>query len=231
MEALSVDPSAFIRPSPSAGSLGGVARKTCETIVLCEAAGFDTIFVETVGVGQSEVAVYAMVDFFLLLMLAGAGDELQGIKRGIMEMADAIIINKADGDNRRKADLAAMQVKNALHLYPVPNSSWMPVTATCSALTSEGIAGVWQIVQDYLTFTEKNGYFSIKRREQSRQIMLDTINSFITEKFYSDAFTMARMKAVEADLLSDRISPYLAAQTILNEYFRGLKSDDPLEIP
>lgn len=225
MEALSVDPSAFIRPSPSAGSLGGVARKTRETIVLCEAAGFDTIFVETVGVGQSEVAVYAMVDFFLLLMLAGAGDELQGIKRGIMEMADAIIINKADGDNRRKADMAASQVKNALHLYPIPDSGWMPVTATCSAQTSEGISGVWQIVQDYLTFTENNEYFQLKRKEQSRQIMIDTINSFLTEKFYSDESTISRIKAVEADLLSDRISPYAAAQTILDAYFLGLKRD------
>jgi LAO/AO transport system kinase len=225
MESLAVDPSAFIRPSPSAGSLGGVARKTRETIVLCEAAGFDTIFVETVGVGQSEVSVYGMVDFFLLLMLAGAGDELQGIKRGIMEMADAIIINKSDGDNRRKADMAATQVRNALHLYPVPNSGWMPVTATCSAQTSEGIAGVWQIVQDYLEFTNKNGYFSLKRKEQSRQIMLDTINDFIAEKFYSDASILARIKAVEADLLTDRISPYSAAQTILDSYFSGLKRE------
>jgi LAO/AO transport system kinase len=225
MEALSVDPSAFIRPSPSAGSLGGVARKTRETIVLCEAAGFDTIFVETVGVGQSEVAVHAMVDFFLLLMLAGAGDELQGIKRGIMEMADAIIINKADGDNRRKADMASSQVKNALHLYPVPDSGWMPITATCSSQTTEGIAGVWQIVKDYISFTENNRYFQLKRKEQLRQIMLDTINSFLTEKFYSDASTISRIKAVEADLLSDKISPYAAAQTILDAYFSELKRD------
>ncbi|MEI6750247.1 MAG: methylmalonyl Co-A mutase-associated GTPase MeaB [Bacteroidota bacterium] len=225
MEALSVDPSAFIRPSPSAGSLGGVARKTRETIVLCEAAGFDTIFVETVGVGQSEVAVYAMVDFFLLLMLAGAGDELQGIKRGIMEMADAIIINKADGDNRQKADIAAAQVRNALHLYPVPNSGWMPVTATCSAQTAEGIAGVWQIVQNYLSFAQGNGYFPLKRREQSRQIMLDTINSFLIDKFYSSASTIALVKAIEPDLLSEKISPYAAAQTILDAYFSGLKKD------
>jgi len=225
MEALSVDPSAFIRPSPSAGSLGGVARKTRETIILCEAAGFDTIFVETVGVGQSEVAVYAMVDFFLLLMIAGAGDELQGIKRGIMEMADAVVINKADGDNRSKAEMAANQVRNALHFYPVPDSGWMPVTATCSAQTSEGIGGVWQIVQDYLSFTEQNGYFSLKRREQSRQIMVDTINNFLAEKFYSDASALARIKAVEPDLLSDKISPYAAAQVILDAYFSGLKNE------
>lgn len=225
MEALSVDPDAFIRPSPSSGSLGGVARKTRETIVLCEAAGFDTIFVETVGVGQSEVAVYAMVDFFLLLMLAGAGDELQGIKRGIMEMADAIIINKADGDNRAKANIAAAQVRNSLHYFPVSDSGWMPVVATCSAQTTEGIDGVWQIVQDYLTFTRENGFFTIKRREQSRQIMLDTINSYLTENFFTDVATIERIKAIEPDLLSDKISPYTAAQTILDAYFSGLKRD------
>lgn len=219
MEALSVDPGAFIRPSPSSGSLGGVARKTRETIVLCEAAGFDTIFVETVGVGQSEVAVYAMVDFFLLLMLAGAGDELQGIKRGIMEMADAIIINKADGDNRAKADIAASQVRNSLHYFPVSDSGWMPVAAICSAQTSERIDEVWQIVQDYLAFTRANGFFTLKRREQSRQIMIDTINSFLTENFFNDATTIERIKAIEPDLLADKISPYTAAQNILDAYF------------
>ena len=223
MEALSIDPNAFIRPSPSSGSLGGVARKTRETIVLCEAAGFDTIFVETVGVGQSEVAVFAMVDFFLLLMLAGAGDELQGIKRGIMEMADAIIINKADGDNRAKADIAAAQVRNALHFFPLPNSGWTPLAATCSAQTSEGIQGVWQIVQNYLAFTQGNGFFNVKRREQSRQIMIDTINNYLTENFYSDAATIEHIKAIEPDLLADKISPYAAAHTILEAYFSKLK--------
>ena len=223
MEALSVDPNAFIRPSPSSGSLGGVARKTRETIVLCEAAGFDTIFVETVGVGQSEVAVYAMVDFFLLLMLAGAGDELQGIKRGIMEMADAIIINKADGDNRSKADIAAAQVRNSLHYFPVSDSGWIPVAATCSAQTSERIDEVWKIVQDYLGFTRGNGFFTLKRREQSRQIMIDTITGFLTENFFNDAATIERIKAIEPDLLADKISPYTAAQNILDAYFFRLK--------
>ena len=225
MEALSVDPHAFIRPSPSSGSLGGVARKTRETIVLCEAAGFDTIFVETVGVGQSEVAVYAMVDFFLLLMLAGAGDELQGIKRGIMEMADAIIINKADGDNRAKADMAASQVRNSLHYFPIPVSGWIPLATTCSALTSEGIADVWKIVQDYVAFAEKSGFFMLKRREQSRQIMIDTINSYLTENFFADPATIARIKAIEPDLLSDKISPYAAAHHILEAYFSRINKD------
>ncbi len=132
MEQLSVHPKSFIRPSPSAGSLGGVARKTRETIVLCEAAGFDKIFVETVGVGQSETAVHSMVDFFLLIQLAGTGDELQGIKRGIMEMADGIVINKADGDNLEPAKLAASQFRNALHLFPAPESGWIPKVLTYS---------------------------------------------------------------------------------------------------
>ena len=225
METLSVNSNAFIRPSPSSGSLGGVARKTRETIVLCEAAGFDTIFVETVGVGQSEVAVYAMVDFFLLLMLAGAGDELQGIKRGIIEMADAIIINKADGDNLAKADIAAAQVRNSLHLFPVSDSGWLPVTATCSAQTSQGINGVWQIVQQYLTLTQGNAFFALKRREQSRQIMLDTINSYLTERFFTDASTIKLIKEIIPELIADKISPYKAAHLILEAYFSGLKMD------
>src|SRR3989339_134259 len=139
MEELSIDKNAYIRPSPSAGSLGGVARKTRETIILCEAAGFDTIFIETVGVGQSEIAVHSMVDFFLLLMLAGAGDELQGIKRGIMEMADFIVINKADGDNLLKTNSAKVQYENALHLFPAKESGWIPKVQTCSAINKVDI--------------------------------------------------------------------------------------------
>jgi LAO/AO transport system kinase len=146
MEELAVDPNAFIRPSPSAGSLGGVARKTRETIILCEAAGFDVIFVETVGVGQSETTVHSMVDFFLLLMLAGAGDELQGIKRGIIEMADAIIINKADGDNLQKAKAAQAEYTHALHMFPPSPTGWQPVTDTCSSKTRSGIENVWNII-------------------------------------------------------------------------------------
>jgi len=186
MEALSVHPNAFIRPSPSAGSLGGVARKTREIIILCEAAGFDVIFVETVGVGQSETAVHSMVDFFLLLMIAGAGDELQGIKRGIMEMADAVAINKADGDNKVKAEIARTQVMNALHFFPKPDSGWGPKTVTCSAKTNEGIAGIWTMLQEYKDFTTTGGYFESKRSFQSQQIMLDYINSRLTEHFYQN---------------------------------------------
>ena len=166
MESLSVHDKAFIRPSPSAGSLGGVARKTRETISLCEAAGFDTIIVETVGVGQSETAVYSMVDFFLLLMLPGSGDELQGIKRGIMEMADAIAITKADGDNIKKAEQARIDFSNALHFFPPTDSGWVPQVRTCSAVKKEGLEEIWGRIQECLSQTRSNGWFDKNRQSQ-----------------------------------------------------------------
>ncbi len=159
MEELVKDQNAYIRPSASGETLGGVARKTRETITLCEAAGFDTIIIETVGVGQSETAVHSMVDFFLLLKISGAGDELQGIKRGIMEMADAIVINKADGDNIRKANLAKTEFNRALHLFPAKKSGWIPTTSTCSAITHEGIPEVWKTICDFTALTKLNHYF------------------------------------------------------------------------
>jgi LAO/AO transport system kinase len=176
MEELVKDPNAFIRPSASGETLGGVARKTRETITLCEAAGFDTIIIETVGVGQSETAVHSMVDFFLLLKIAGAGDELQGIKRGIMEMADAIVINKADGDNIKNAQFAKVEFNRALHLFPAKKSGWIPTTATCSALTSEGIPEVWNTITEFLKITQTNSYFFEKRKEQNQFWMLETTN-------------------------------------------------------
>ena len=176
MEQLSVHPESFIRPSPSAGSLGGVARKTRETIILCEAAGFDKIFVETVGVGQSETAVHSMVDFFLLIQLAGTGDELQGIKRGIMEMADGIVINKADGTNIDKAKLAATQFRNALHLFPAPDSGWTPQVLTYSGFYNIGVKEIWDMVYEYIDFVKANGYFEYRRNEQSKYWMYESIN-------------------------------------------------------
>ena len=180
MEALSREKNAFIRPSPSAGSLGGVARKTRETIVLCEAAGFNTVFVETVGVGQSETAVHSMVDFFLLIQLAGTGDELQGIKRGIMEMADGIIINKADGDNIDKAKLAAAQFKNALHLFPPADSGWFPKVLTYSGYYNLGIKEIWDMVGEYMEFTKKNGYFFDRFSRNRSIILLAATNELIS---------------------------------------------------
>jgi len=167
METLAREPHAFIRPSPSAGSLGGVAHKTRETIILCEAAGFDVIMIETVGVGQSETAVHSMVDFFLLIQLAGTGDELQGIKRGIMEMADGIAINKADGDNVEHAKIAAGYFRNALHLFPPSDSGWIPKVLTYSGKEQTGVAAIWEMIDEYVAFTKANGYFDLKRQEQA----------------------------------------------------------------
>ena len=219
MEELSVDPNAFIRPSPAAGSLGGVARKTRETIILCEAAGFDVIFVETVGVGQSETAVHSMVDFFLLLMLAGAGDELQGIKRGIIEMADAIFINKADGDNLKKAELAKTEYTNALHLFPPSGSGWVPPVGLCSSITKEGIPGVWDAILRYRDLTLQNGYFTQKRMEQARQVLYETIEESLKSNFFFRKDIALAMSKMEHEIINSRANPYMAAQELLKEYF------------
>lgn len=225
MEKLSVDTNAFIRPSPSAGTLGGVARKTNEIIILCEAAGFNTIFIETVGVGQSETAVHSMVDFFLLLMLSGAGDELQGIKRGILEMADAIIINKADGDNLNKAKLAKSIYKNALHLYPPTESGWIPTVDICSSITRMGINKIWDIILQYYLLTKKNGYFLRKRQEQVKHLMFDNINENLKDNFYNNKVIAKLLSDIEKELLSGKISSYIAAQKLLNKYFLSIKED------
>ncbi|MCX6244860.1 MAG: methylmalonyl Co-A mutase-associated GTPase MeaB [Bacteroidetes bacterium] len=221
MEELANDPDAFIRPSPSGGSLGGVARKTRETIILCEAAGFDVIFVETVGVGQSETAVHGMVDFFLLLMLAGAGDELQGIKRGIIEMADAILINKADGDNLQKAKLAKTEYSNALHLFPPPESGWIPVVETCSSRTGEGIDQVWSTIEEFCSFTKKNGFFDRRRIEQDRQVLFETIEASLKTSFFSRKEIAHQLKKMEAAVMDGKMNPYTAAQELLGKYFEG----------
>ena len=224
MEKLSVHPNAFIRPSPSAGSLGGVARKTRETIVLCEAAGFDKIFVETVGVGQSETAVHSMVDFFLLIQLAGTGDELQGIKRGIMEMADGIVINKADGDNVDRANLAATQFRNALHLFPLPPSGWAPKVLTYSGYYEIGIAEVWQMIYDYFDFVKGNGYFQEKRRQQELYWMYETIDEKLKDSFYQNP-TIEEMLAAKRQLVLDsRQSSFIAAHEVLDRYFALLQN-------
>jgi LAO/AO transport system kinase len=219
MEELATDPNAFIRPSPAAGSLGGVARKTRETIILCEAAGFDIIFVETVGVGQSETVVHSMVDFFLLLMLAGAGDELQGIKRGIIEMADTIIVNKADGDNVQKAELAMREYSNALHLYPPSESGWTPVVDVCSSKTKAGISNIWNIISDYHSFTTSNGYFLKRRMEQDRQVLYETIEEALKNHFFSRKDIAHSLAELEKEIIAGKINAYVAAQKLLDEYF------------
>lgn len=216
MEKLSQQPGAFIRPSPSAGSLGGVARKTRETIVLCEAAGYDNIFVETVGVGQSETAVHSMVDFFLLIQIAGAGDELQGIKRGIMEMADGIVINKADGDNVDRARLAMAQYRSALHLFPTPPSGWHPEVLTYSGYFELGIDEVWDMIDRYFAFVEENGYFEERRRQQARYWMYETIDAELRRRFYDDPLRSGRISEAERLVLSNRLSPFEAAWKLLD---------------
>ncbi len=218
MEDLANDPNAYIRPSSSAGTLGGVARNTRESVILCEAAGFNIIFVETVGVGQSETAVHSMVDFFLLLMLAGAGDELQGIKRGIMEMADAIVINKADGDNVKKAQLAAREYKNALHLFPPSTSGWTPLVLTASAAEGNGVSNTWDMVEEYIRKARGSGYFEQRRKEQALQAFTDTIEETIRQRFYHDPSVVSQLQAVQNDILSGKISPYAAAQELMKIY-------------
>lgn len=222
MEELVKDPNAFIRPSASGETLGGVARKTRETITLCEAAGFDTIIIETVGVGQSETAVHSMVDFFLLLKIAGAGDELQGIKRGIMEMADAIVINKADGDNIKKAQFAKVEFNRALHLFPAKKSGWIPKTATCSALTLEGIPEVWNTITEFLDLTQTNSYFHQKRKEQNQFWMMETINDQLKSHFYSHPEIKQLLESSKKAVQNDEISPFAAAQHLLDNYFKNL---------
>lgn len=209
----------FIRPSPSGNSLGGVARKTRETIILCEAAGFDTIIIETVGVGQSETVVHSMVDFFLLLKLAGAGDELQGIKRGIIEMADAIIINKADNENITSAKLAKSAFTRALHLYPLRDDKWTPKVSTCSALNNTGIDAVWQIISDYFALTLKNGHFNLKRVQQNTYWLLETINQQLLERFYNNTNIASKLEENIQKIENQTISPFEAANQLLNTYF------------
>ena len=218
MESLSRDKNAFIRPSPSAGSLGGVAQKTRETIILCEAAGFDVILVETVGVGQSETAVHSMVDFFLLLMLSGAGDELQGIKRGIMEMSDALIINKADGDNIDRAKIAKVQYANALHLFPPTPSGWVPQTDICSAYTGEGIDRVWEIIQNYIKLTQESGYFTDNRKQQEIQRLLENVDQRLLNQFYENPEIQSFIHKAKTSISKNERSVYSLIDELFTRY-------------
>ena len=220
MDRLAIHPRAFIRPSPSAGSLGGVARKTRETIVLCEAAGYDTVFVETVGVGQSETAVHSMVDFFLLIQVAGTGDELQGIKRGIMEMADGIVVNKADGDNIERANLAAAQFRNALHLFPLPPSGWSPEVLTYSGYFGNGIDKVWDMINRYFEHVRKNGYFDERRRRQEEYWMYETIDEQLKSRFYNNPDVQRLLDIKREMVLDNRQSSFTAAADVLDFYYR-----------
>ena len=223
MEKLSQHPSSFIRPSPTAGSLGGVARKTRETIILCEAAGFDTIFVETVGVGQSETACHSMVDFFLLIQLAGTGDELQGIKRGIMEISDGIVINKCDGENVDKCHLAATNFRNALHFFPMPESGWLPKVLCYSGFYGTGVKEIWDMIYQYIDFVKQNGYFDYRRNEQAKYWMYESINEQLRFSFYNNPLIQQRLQAAEHAVLAGEVTSFAAAQDLLDRYFLDLK--------
>ncbi|NNK11082.1 MAG: methylmalonyl Co-A mutase-associated GTPase MeaB [Flavobacteriaceae bacterium] len=217
------DPQAFIRPSPSGESLGGVARKTRESIILCEAAGYDVILVETVGVGQSETAVHSMVDFFLLLKLSGAGDELQGIKRGIMEMADAIVINKAEGNNIKQAERARSEFERALHLYPPKESKWTPKVVCCSSLNGTGIPEIWKMVNAYAIQSKTSGFFRNNRQNQNTYWFHQTVESLLQRQFYNEPSVKKAMQPLQAAVEELRISPFRAAEQLLEAYSKGLK--------
>jgi len=223
MESLSTDENAFIRPSPSAGSLGGVARKTRETVFLCEAAGFDVIIIETVGVGQSEIAVHSMTDFFLLLMLAGAGDELQGIKRGVMEMADLIAITKADGGNEDKANIARMEYAGALHLFPPAGSGWKPDVVTCSAKSLMGINHIWERILNYKILTEENGFFKVNRQKQTQYWMFETIEDQLKTNFYNHPEVSEEIISIKDKVLNKQLCSFSAANKLLSKYFESLE--------
>ncbi len=223
MEKLANHPDSFIRPSPSAGSLGGVARKTRETIILCEAAGYDKIFVETVGVGQSETACHSMVDFFLLIQVAGTGDELQGIKRGIMEISDGIVINKCDGDNVDRCHMAATNFRNALHFFPKPDSGWLPKVLCYSGFYGTGIKEIWDMIYEYIDFVKDNGYFDYRRNEQAKYWMYESINEHLRMNFYNNPRIQEQLAEAEKTVLQGQKTSFIAAQELLDSYFLQLK--------
>ncbi len=223
MQELVKDPNAFIRPSPSGDSLGGVARKTRESVILCEAAGFDIVLIETVGVGQSETAVHSMVDFFLLLKLAGAGDELQGIKRGIMEMADAIVINKAEGDNLKKAQRAKSEFERALQLYPPKENGWIPKVSTCSSIENSGIVEIWETIEKFLDTTKDSGYFESNRQNQNKYWLLQTINELLKQHFFQVPSVKENLETMMVKVAQDKISPFRAAEVLMAGYKKELK--------
>lgn len=214
MEELVKEENAFIRPSASGNSLGGVARKTRESIILCEAAGFDIILIETVGVGQSETTVHSMTDFFLLLKLAGAGDELQGIKRGIMEMADAIVINKADGENTKAAQLAKVEFQRALHLFPPKDSNWSPKTTTSSAINNTGIDVIWTIIEEYVTLTKENGFFEQERVKQNKFWLHQTIEEQLKTDFYKNPNIKKELPLLLKAIENHKTTPFEAAKKL-----------------
>jgi len=225
MEQLSVLDNVFIRPSAAGDTLGGVARKTRESIYLCEAAGFDFVLVETVGVGQSETLVHSMVDFFLLLMLSGAGDELQGIKRGIMEMADALVITKADGDNIKKANLARREYQNAMHLFPPKKNDWIPTAMICSSVSNTNMDQIWETISSFENKTKLNGHFELNRKEQDKFWLRETLNEQILRSFYSNEQLLQEMKVLDQQVIAGKESSFSAAEKLYLLYIQQLKEN------
>lgn len=218
MENLAKEPNCFIRPSPSSGTLGGVTRKSRETIIVCEAAGHDIILIETVGVGQSEITVRSMVDFFLLVMISGAGDELQGIKKGVIEIADALVVNKADGENEQKANLAKSEYANALHYLKPVTKGWETNAFTCSALTEKGIVEIWKVVEKFVDVTKKSNVFEKRRKEQKIEWVLKMIEEELKAGFYNDKIIKKELPVINQDLTDGKILPTAAAQKLLDMY-------------
>lgn len=226
MQTLSNRDEVFIRPSPAGNVLGGVARKTRETIILCEAAGYQILFIETVGVGQSEISVHSMVDFFLLLLLPGAGDELQGIKRGIVEMADLVVVNKADGERKPLAKRTQRAYQNALHLYPLKASEWLPKVIPCSALQEEGLDKIWDNMEQYRKFTKENGYFSVNRKQQARYWMEESVNAKLKDLFIQNKSVKQVLDQIRSEVEGGKISPFKGAAQLIDIYLKELKKDD-----
>ncbi len=222
MQQLSQHADVFIRPTAAGRALGGVARSTREAIILCEAAGFDFILVETVGVGQSETSVKSMVDFFLLLMLSGAGDELQGIKKGIMEMADALIVTKADGDNVKQANVAANQYRNALHLFPPNENEWIPPVFTCSSQTGDNLKKVREVIDSFKNKMEISGWIHHNRHEQEKHWLRSTLNDMILDQFYTVPALLEQLKSIEEKLMDESVPFYAAAEEIFNAYLKHI---------
>jgi len=218
MENLAKEKNCFIRPSPSGGTLGGVTRKSRETITICEAAGFDIILIETVGVGQSEVTVRSMVDFFLLVLIAGGGDELQGIKRGIMELVDAILINKADGDNEKKANIARSDYNNALHYLQPATKGWTPQAFTVSALYGKGIPELWDVIKKYEKTIKHSGFFNQRRKDQSIEWVFRMVEDSLRDEFYNNEKVQKAITLLKEEIVKDKITPTLAAEKLLKTY-------------
>ncbi len=225
MNELSLATDVFIRPSPAGDSLGGVARKTRESILLCEAAGYDIIIVETVGVGQSETAVHSMTDFFLLLMLSGAGDELQGIKRGIMEMADALVITKADGDNIKKANIARREYENAMHLFPPKESGWIAKALTCSSVNRTNIERIWDVICSFENTTKVNGWFEQNRKQQDLHWLKEALNEKLLQSFYERTELKSQLSIQQERILRNEISSYKAAEELFEEYIKQINGN------